>query len=373
MQTTNNKKRSNVLLWILLPAIPLVATGVWIYENQDVPIAQGQRHERYQCPMHPQIVQDHPGECPICHMKLEKVDDADATIGPTPTGGQPALGTHHDRYQCPMHPQIIQDHPGECPICHMQLQKVEDDTAAPTSGSAGSKVVRYRNPMDPTVFSDRPTKDSMGMDYIPVYQDQAGDGNNSVAGKSGFTLSPERQQLIGVRTTMAEVKPIKLTVRMPGRASSGDRVLAQLLEIDAGTVKDGMKARLSGPNGSSVDARVVGIGASLDNLTHSFVVTVEASAPADWLRPGFFCEVEVTSDLGSGLAVPQEAVLDTGERKVLFIDDNGHFEPREVVLGRVGDDLVEVKTGLKAGDQVVTSANFLIDSESRFRAALNQL
>jgi hypothetical protein len=282
----------------------------------------------------------------------------------------------HERYQCPMHPQIIQDHPGECPICHMRLEKVEDDdsTGGTAAGAGQSKIVRYRNPMDPTIFSDHPMKDSMGMDYIPVTdeaksQDEAG----GVTGKAGFTLSPERQQLIGVRTTMAEIKPLTLTVRMPGRVSSGGQILAQLLEIDAGGVRRGMKARLQGPGGAEIGAVVVDVDGNLDSLTRSFGVVLQPSSAAPWFNPGVFCQVLVDANLGKHLSVPDEAILDTGERQVLFVEsDKGHFEPRQVILGQAGDDWVEVKQGVKAGEQVVTSANFLIDSESRFQAALKQ-
>jgi len=134
-----------------------------------------------------------------------------------------------------------------------------------------------------------------------------------------------------------------------------------------------MKARLLGPNGASAEARVTSVDRTVDNLTHSFGVTLRTTSPADWLSPGLFCQVLVDAGLGKHLAVPQEAVLDTGARQVVFVENGrGHFEPRLVTLGDAGDDLVEIKHGVKAGDQVVTSANFLIDSESRFRAALNQ-
>jgi Cu(I)/Ag(I) efflux system membrane fusion protein len=75
--------------------------------------------------------------------------------------------------------------------------------------------------------------------------------------------------------------------------------------------------------------------------------------------------------LGEKLAVPQEAVLDTGEHQIVFVTkDEGRFEPRSVQLGRDAEGFYEVLSGLDAGEEVVTSANFLIDSESRFRAAL---
>lgn len=287
----------------------------------------------------------------------------------------PISGQHHDKYQCPMHPQIVQDHPGDCPICHMHLEKVEEDesTQVTKSVSEQPKVTKYRNPMDPTVFSDHPMKDSMGMDYIPVVEDMTDGETAGVAGKAGFTLSQERQQLIGVRTTAVELKPLMLTLKMPGRVSSRSRISAQLLEIDAGSVKTGMKARIEGPQGKSVEARVIQVDEELDSLTRSFGIVLEASEEASWLRPGVFCQIMVEANLGKRLSVPDEAILDTGDRQVLFVADNkGHFEPRQIVLGEAGDDWVEVKQGVKEGELVVTSANFLIDSESRFQAALKQ-
>jgi membrane fusion protein, copper/silver efflux system len=136
-------------------------------------------------------------------------------------------------------------------------------------------------------------------------------------------------------------------------------------------LKPGMKARVLGPLGSSAEATVLSIDTMLDSPTYSFGVLLSVKGSAAWLKPGLFCQVLVEAGLGSHLVVPQEAVLDTGQRQVVFVaDGRGHFEPREVVLGQVGDDDVEVKQGLKAGEQVVSSANFLIDSESRFQAAL---
>ncbi len=78
--------------------------------------------EQWQCPMHPSIVQDHPGDCPICGMKLVKV--ASAGAGTARSSTAPAA-EHKDEWQCPMHPSIVQDHPGDCPICGMKLVKVE--------------------------------------------------------------------------------------------------------------------------------------------------------------------------------------------------------------------------------------------------------
>ena len=105
----------------------------------------------------------------------------------------------HQKYQCAMHPQIVSDKPGTCPICGMKLQPVEDEAAAAPTGG-GRTIAFYRHPMRPEVTSPVPAKDEMGMDYVPVYTDELQGGQaGAVPGHAPFTLSPARQQLIGVR------------------------------------------------------------------------------------------------------------------------------------------------------------------------------
>ncbi len=89
------------------------------------------------------------------------------------------------------------------------------------------------------------------------------------------------------------------------------------------------------------------------------------------LKPGMFVNVTLKVPMGHQLVIPATGVLQSGTRQIVFVDrGDGYLEPREVQLGaRVGDDLCVLK-GLKAGEQIVTSANFLIDSESQLQAAL---
>jgi Cu(I)/Ag(I) efflux system membrane fusion protein len=104
------------------------------------------------------------------------------------------------RYTCPMHPTIVQDHPGECPICGMQLVRMQEGGSA----KGERKVAFYRSPMDPKQTSHVPRKDEMGMDYLPVYEDEAL-GSSAVEGLATVNIDPARQQLIGLTT--AEVRP----------------------------------------------------------------------------------------------------------------------------------------------------------------------
>jgi Cu(I)/Ag(I) efflux system membrane fusion protein len=84
-----------------------------------------------------------------------------------------------------------------------------------------------------------------------------------------------------------------------------------------------------------------------------------------------YANVEIKVRIGQKLAVPEGAIIDTGMRQMAIVDKgSGYFEPREVKVGTKVDDYYEVISGLKAGERVVTSANFLIDSESKFKEAM---
>jgi Cu(I)/Ag(I) efflux system membrane fusion protein len=116
----------------------------------------------------------------------------------------PAEGVHADGtaafYQCPMHPTVVRDHPGTCPICGMTLVRIAWPTGDAAPGAAGPRHVRfYRSPMDPTRTSPVPARDEMGMAFLPVYDDTPADGS-AVTGFGTVEIDPDRQQLIGLRT-----------------------------------------------------------------------------------------------------------------------------------------------------------------------------
>ncbi|HEX7601882.1 MAG TPA: efflux RND transporter periplasmic adaptor subunit, partial [Polyangiaceae bacterium] len=122
-------------------------------------------------------------------------------------------------YQCPMHPSIVQDHPGECPICGMKLVKMADGNAKTAAKDKGErKILFYRSPMNPKQTSPTPSKDEMGMDYLPVYEDEAA-GSPPVAGLATVDIEPERQQLIGLKLAEVTRSPIGGAWRTVGRVA----------------------------------------------------------------------------------------------------------------------------------------------------------
>ena len=116
-------------------------------------------------------------------------------------------------YHCPMHPSYTSDRPGECPICGMNLEPIPESVAF-----GPRRVLFYRNPMNPSVTSPVPMKDEMGMDYVPVYSDegQAENGHGDVPGLAPVQITPERIQLIGVRTAVVTREPLGAELDLVG-------------------------------------------------------------------------------------------------------------------------------------------------------------
>jgi Cu(I)/Ag(I) efflux system membrane fusion protein len=128
--------------------------------------------ELWQCPMHPSIVQDHPGDCPICGMKLVRAA-APAAAAPAPSvAGPTAAGPV--RYQCPMHPSIVQDHPGDCPICGMKLVKVAGAEGAVTMAATPAGLAE--------VTIDPARQQLIGLELAHVERGQVG-GSWRTSGK----------------------------------------------------------------------------------------------------------------------------------------------------------------------------------------------
>jgi hypothetical protein len=150
-------------------------------------------------------------------------------------------------------------------------------------------------------------------------------------------------------------------------------VNAQVFQNDLANVKVDAPATITvdAYPGRSLSGRVDFIYPDVDMTTRTARVRIVLSNPDLNLSPGMFVRVALKNPMGTQLVIPASGVLQSGMRQIVFVDrGDGYLEPRDVQLGsRVGDDFIVLK-GLKEGEQVITSANFLIDSESQLQAAL---
>jgi multidrug efflux pump subunit AcrA (membrane-fusion protein) len=112
----------------------------------------------------------------------------------------------------------------------------------------------------------------------------------------------------------------------------------------------------------------------VDPKTRTIKLRIELANPDHKIVPDMYANVELKLDYGKKLSIPEEAVLDSGASQTVFVvKEGGYFEPRKITVGPRVDNRVIVLAGLKPGDKIVTSANFLIDSESQLKSAAGSM
>lgn len=155
-------------------------------------------------------------------------------------------------------------------------------------------------------------------------------------------------------------------------------VIAEVPEREIGHIAAGqeVKVKFTAFPGEQFTGRVLLIQPELDKVTRTAKVRIALPNPEGRIKANFFAEVEFGSsgNAGQAIVVPSSAVIDSGNRQVVIIErEEGLFEPRDVKLGRRFDGITEVLSGLRVGERIVVTGNFLIDSESNLRAALKGL
>jgi len=179
-----------------------------------------------------------------------------------------------------------------------------------------------------------------------------------------------RRQGVGEREIAALGELDPTTLILPGPRVW---IYAQVFEEDATLLRPGMPLTVEVPSdpGRTLTSTVLAIDPTVSSESRTVRVRALVATPEAGLRPGTFVIATIQVPLGERLAIPRAAVLDAGTRRLAFVVTDGtHFDPREVTVGRTAGDWIEVLDGVAVGERVVTSANFLIDSESRLKAAV---
>ncbi len=399
------------LVWTLRPApaapgTPAASPGQ----------AQAPAKAMFQCPMHPQIIQDHPGDCPICGMALVPME-----------GGAPAGGGMDS------HASVVIDAERQQLIGLRTATVVEGPVGGElrTTGRVAVDETRVRKvnvKVDGYVerllvdFVGKPV--SKGQTLFTIYSPEllAAQQEYLLALRTRKSLegSPELQRsgeelaasarrrlalwdipasaLEALERTGQPVKALAIPSPVSGvvtaksvvegsRITSADTpfeitdlshvwVLVDVYEAELGRVRVGTPAELTVPAfpGRAFQGRVAFLDPVLDPKTRTAKARLEFPNPGGALKPEMFGEVLLRSQARKGLVVPLDAVLDAGASKIVFVAlGQGKFEPREVVTGEAAGDRIEIRSGLEPAEEVVVRAAFLVDSESRLKAAVAQL
>lgn len=149
-------------------------------------------------------------------------------------------------------------------------------------------------------------------------------------------------------------------------------IVADIYEFEAADIKLGQPATvtLSSYPGRTFSGKITYIYPQVDNTTRTLKVRVELANKDFLLKPNMYADVTLNIGYGNRLVVPQEAVMDSGSEQLVYVSlGDGYFEPRKIQVGAKVDNKYVVISGLKAGERVVTSGNFLVDSESKLQSA----
>ena len=254
-------------------------------------------------------------------------------------------------------------------------QEAPATTAAATDAAKKErKVLYWTDPMTPGFKADKPGKSPfMDMELVPVYEDEAG--------AAVVSVRPEIIQSLGVRTYTVTRGSQPRRVAATGylfRDARGLAVLVDLIDRDASLVRAGQRAevRVSDVPDRTWGGVVEEVESDVDIGARTLKARVRLGGATATLKPNMFAEVAIlgTAAGKQALFIPREALIRTGTRNAVVLAlGAGRFQPVAVTPGIESDDWIEIRHGIKEGDVVVTSGQFLIDSEASVRASFSRM
>lgn len=412
----------NVVRWVLFAGLLALAVAstvsyvLWRRGESTSHLATA----RYHCPMHPTYTSDRPGECPICGMDLEPIpagSEAQAALDPKGVPGLTAVTLDPERVQM----IGVRTARAERRAVGQRVELVgfvtpdEDllrEVQIRVSGWVAELHVRRTGAQvrdgEPLLTIDSPELLQSEQEFLiespahsgAVTRDSSGHGHEGAAPSAAL----QRLRRLGVpeveiqRLERERLPRQRLTLPSPVVGTVLERnvtqgqyvgpgttlftvanlsrvwVIADLYEMDLGHIKvgDPVVFTAEGVPGRTFRSRVDFVYPTVSAETRTVKVRLALPNSEGLLRPGMYGRVTSNARASEGVAVPVESVVRTGDETYVFLARaGGRFEPRRVVTGSQDGEWTQVLSGLAVGDTVVASASFLIDSESRLKAAIS--
>lgn len=426
--------------WVVAAALTALlaaaACGGWSLTNRSAesgeaaPSAAGVA--RYHCPMHPTMVSDRPGDCPICGMRMvpteekhEAAGHADVAHASAPEA-QPQAPAVPDRAAVRLSAQkqqligvkttevvrsplrrVIRT-VGRVTYDETRLRHVHAKIAGYVErlhANATGELVREGQPLLEIYSPELLASQQEYLVALDARSRTAGSPLPGVAESGAELVASVRRRLQLFDLTDDQIDELERTRRakravtlyapitgyiLARNVTQGERiepgtmlldvadlsrvwVLASIYEYELPFVRTGQNAALTLAYfpGRTFEGRVSLIYPTLDAATRTVQVRLELPNPRLELKPEMYADVRIEAELGEGLTVPESAVIETGARSIVFVDRGGGlFEPREVEVGVRLADRYQILKGVAEGERVLTSATFFVDSESKLKAAL---
>ena len=384
------------------------------------PSSASPKKQLWTCGMHPQVVQDHPGTCPICHMRLTPMRANDG--GTSSRDGPPAVV---------IDPAVVQNMGVRTANVTrgslMRSVRTVGVLEAPETGlrdispKVGGWVERlYANQEGMHVQKGDPLFDLYSPDLVVAEEELVGavrasralgsDGDDSLRRSSDSLVESAKRKLRLLDVAEEDIESVMnklvaermVTFRSPASGAVVERTIVQGSSTQAGqklmriedhdtlwlqlqvyeqqmplvAVGDEVRATVESLPGQTFDGRITFLHPHVDPVSRTVMARAELENRERSLKPGMYASATILSkSVADAVQVPRESVIDTGVRKVAFVErSEGHFEPRAVRTGIAGDDgRIEIVEGLSPGEAVVTSGQFLLDVESRTAEAIEKL
>jgi membrane fusion protein, copper/silver efflux system len=409
---------AKVIVSVILAA-GLFLSGYLANRQLGVSSDSAQQAPSYSCPMHPQYTADRPGDCPICGMRLERVAANDSTdksasagLG-TPgmvvvgTGKQQLIGVRTDEVRLDSSSHVLRV-PGRIAVDDQRLYRIvaaADGWIVALGQNTVGRFVKKNQLLASYYQKDLLYTERLFLLSIPANEPlptQTRDFSQSSIRTSGAAnpqfpidslrgLGMSDLQIEEIHRTRTASPHISIYSPVSGfvltrnispsqRFDKGTEmyriadisrvwVMTDIFEKDRQFLKPGAEGTIL-YQGRRLKARMSDALPQFDAQSRTLKTRFELDNPDHFLQPDMFVDVELDVEMPPAITAPADAVFDSGLRKTVFVDrGNGNFEARRVATGWRLGDRVEIVRGLMEGERIVAAANFLLDSESRMKAA----